>query len=83
MYPFTFPIKEYGDESQQGVSDTDAHSHTDTHTHAVHRGAQTNACTQTFTNVFVLLCCHKQDILNYHRFRLEAVSVFVAATVHK
>lgn len=76
MYPFTFPRKEYGDEgeSQQGVSDTHIHTY---------RGAQIHALTDKITNVFALLCCHNQDILNYHRFRLEAVSVFVAATVHK
>lgn len=61
MYPFTFPIKEYGDEveSQQGVPDTQAQSQ----------------------NVFALLCCHNQDTLNYHRFRLEAVSVFSPQTL--
>lgn len=44
MYPFTFPIKEYGDEveSQQGVPDT--HTDADTHTYRV---AQTHAITDT------------------------------------
>lgn len=71
MYPFTFPRKEYGDEqeSQQGVRDTHAYTHTQW-------GPRIHALTDTITNVFALLCCHNQDIVNYHRFRLEAVSCF-------
>lgn len=45
----------------------------------VSRGFLTH--TDTVTNVFALPCCHNQDIPNYHRFRLEAVSVFDADTV--
>lgn len=55
---------------------------THTHTH-IYSQVQTHVHTDTVTNVFALLCCHNQDILNYHRCRLEAVSVFVAAPVRK